>query len=141
MSNSVEEDRKVRKGTVTSVKMDKTITVDVEREFEHPLYEKRIRRNNHLKAHDEDEIADPGDIVQIVETRPLSKTKRWRLDEIIVKQEEQALEIEGAEEQLADEEEEVEEETEEIAEDADSSEDTDVDDESEDDEETDSPEE
>lgn len=94
MSNSVTEARKTRKGTVTSTKMDKTITVEVEREFEHPLYVKRIRRDSNLLAHDEDEIADPGDQVRIVETRPQSSRKRWLLDEILVKQEEQALDIE-----------------------------------------------
>jgi len=99
MSNTVEEARKTRKGTVTSTAMDKTITVDIEREFEHPLYVKRIRRNSNMKVHDEDEVADPGDIVRIVETRPQSKTKRWRLDEILVKQEEQALEIEAEDEE------------------------------------------
>lgn len=95
MSSESATARKVRKGTVRSTDMEKTIVVDVEREFEHPLYEKRIRRNKHLKVHDEEEIADPGDVVQIVETRPISKTKRWRLDEILVKQEVQALELES----------------------------------------------
>jgi small subunit ribosomal protein S17 len=95
MSDTVMESRKTRKGTVTSTKMDKTITVEVEREFEHPLYVKRIRRDSNLKAHDEDEVADPGDIVRIVESRPTSASKRWLLDEILVKQEEQALEVEA----------------------------------------------
>lgn len=98
MSNQSPTARKVRKGTVVSTDMDKTIVVDVEREFEHPLYEKRIRRNKHLKVHDEEEVADPGDVVEIFETRPISKTKRWLLDEILVKQEVQAIELEDEEE-------------------------------------------
>jgi len=97
MTNESVTARKVRKGTVVSTDMDKTIVVDVEREFEHPLYEKRIRRNKNLKVHDEEEIADPGDVVRIVETRPISKTKRWLLEEILVKQEIQAIELESDE--------------------------------------------
>ena len=100
MSSNVMDDRKTRKGVVRSTKMDKTITVKVEREFEHPLYEKRIRRDSNFKVHDEDESSDPGDTVRVVETRPQSKTKRWNLDEILVKQEEQAIEIEEADDEL-----------------------------------------
>jgi len=95
MTSTVDEARKTRKGTVVSTAMDKTITVEVEREFEHPLYVKRIRRDSRFKVHDEREEADPGDYVRIIETRPTSRTKSWKLGEIIVKQEEQALEVES----------------------------------------------
>ena len=81
-------DRKLRKtkmGSVTSDKMDKTITVAVERKVKHPLYGKFVKKTTKVHAHDETNEAKPGDVVRIMETRPLSKTKRWRLVEIIEK--------------------------------------------------------
>lgn len=70
-------------GTVVSDKMDKTITVRVERTARHPIYERVIRRAEKYKAHDEKNAAKSGDTVKIALTRPLSKTKRWRLVEVI----------------------------------------------------------
>ena len=75
--------RKERVGKVMSDKMDKTIVVAVERQVKHPLYKKYITRTSRFKAHDEDEEAREGDTVRIMETRALSKQKRWRLAEII----------------------------------------------------------
>ncbi len=77
--------RKVRVGKVVSDKMDKTIVVAVEEHIKHPLYGKTIRRTKKFKAHDENNEAKIGDIVRIMETRPLSKEKRWRLVEIVEK--------------------------------------------------------
>ena len=74
---------KERVGIVTSDRMDKTVTVSVERLMQHPLYKKTMRRTKKFKAHDEQNQCRVGDEVRIVETRPLSKTKRWRLVEII----------------------------------------------------------
>lgn len=71
--------RHVLKGEVISDSMDKTITVLVEEKIQHPVYKKRINRSKKYKAHDELNEAKVGDIVEIMETRPLSKTKRWRL--------------------------------------------------------------
>jgi len=75
--------RKERVGIVTSTKMDKTITVEVRRMMKHSMYDKYIERSSKMLAHDEDEDAGEGDTVRIIETRPLSKRKRWRLEEII----------------------------------------------------------
>lgn len=75
--------RKVRVGTVVSDKNDKTVVVAVETLVEHPLYHKRVRRTKKFHAHDEKNEARVGDRVRIVETRPLSKLKRWRLVEIL----------------------------------------------------------
>ena len=77
--------RKVREGLVVSDKMEKTIVVEVEDRVKHALYAKVIRRTTKLKVHDEQGIAGIGDRVQIMETRPLSATKRWRLVEVIEK--------------------------------------------------------
>ena len=77
--------RKVRRGYVVSDKMEKTIVVEVEDRVKHPLYGKVMRRTNKVKAHDEQNTAGIGDLVVIMETRPLSATKRWRLVEIIEK--------------------------------------------------------
>jgi len=77
--------RKERVGIVVSDKMDKTIVVQVERITRHPLYGKIVRRNKKYKAHDENNQCKIGDRVRIMETRPLSKEKRWRLAEIIEK--------------------------------------------------------
>jgi small subunit ribosomal protein S17 len=70
-------------GTVVSTSMDKTIVVKVSRLVKHPLYKKYVKRFTRLKAHDEQEEAKMGDVVQVYFTRPLSKTKRWRLDRIV----------------------------------------------------------
>ena len=75
--------RKVRTGKVISDKMDKTIVVAVENHVKHPLYGKIVKKTYKLKAHDENNECKIGDIVRVVETRPLSKDKRWRLTEII----------------------------------------------------------
>ena len=75
--------RKFRVGLVTSAKMDKTITVALERQVKHPIYGKFVKQTTKLKAHDEQNEAGEGDTVRIQETRPLSKTKRWRLVEIV----------------------------------------------------------
>ena len=77
--------RKTRIGKVTSTKMDKTVTVLVERRLKHPVYGKFIKKSIKLKAHDENNTCSEGDVVKIMETRPLSKSKRWRLVEIIEK--------------------------------------------------------
>ena len=81
-------DRKIRKtktGVVSSDKMEKAITVAVERKVKHPLYGKFVKKTTKFHAHDEKNEAKPGDVVRIMETRPLSKTKRWRLVDIIEK--------------------------------------------------------
>jgi len=75
--------RKTRVGKVTSDKMDKTIVVSIESAVKHPLYKKFIKRTYKLKAHDEKNECRVGDTVKVMETRPLSKDKRWRLVEII----------------------------------------------------------
>ena len=75
--------RKVYRGRVVSDKMDKTITVKVETKKTHPLYGKRVEYSKKLKAHDENNEASIGDIVEIMETRPLSATKRYRLVKIV----------------------------------------------------------
>lgn len=77
--------RKVRIGYVVSDKMEKTIVVELEDRVKHPLYGKIIRRTTKVKAHDENGIAGIGDRVQVMETRPLSATKRWRLVEVLEK--------------------------------------------------------
>ena len=77
--------RKQRVGVVTSDKMDKTITVSVERRIQHPLYGKYIKRHKKFTAHDENNQCGVGDVVRIMETRPLSKLKRWRLVEVVEK--------------------------------------------------------
>ena len=78
-------DRKTRRGYVVSDKMDKTVVVEVEDRVKHPLYGKVIRRTSKVKAHDELGSAGVGDLVVIMETRPLSATKRWRLVEVVEK--------------------------------------------------------
>jgi len=77
--------RKTRIGVVTSDKMNKTITVAVERKVKHPIYGKFVKKTTKFHAHDEKEECTTGDVVKIMETRPLSKTKRWRLVEIVEK--------------------------------------------------------
>ena len=78
-------DRKVREGLVVSDKMDKTVVVAVEDRFKHALYSKVVRRTSRLKAHDERNECGIGDRVLLMETRPLSASKRWRVVEIIEK--------------------------------------------------------
>ena len=87
MSNTTVERkrRKSRIGVVSSDKMTKTITVSVERKIKHPIYGKFLKKTTKFHAHDENNSAGIGDIVRIMETRPLSKSKRWRLVEIIEK--------------------------------------------------------
>lgn len=77
--------RKVRTGLVTSDKMDKTITVAVERKVRHPLYGKFLKKTTKFHVHDEKNECGIGDTVKIMETRPLSKSKRWRLVEVLAK--------------------------------------------------------
>jgi small subunit ribosomal protein S17 len=77
--------RKTREGLVVSDKMDKTVVVAVEDRVQHPLYKKTLRRTNKLKAHDEQNTCGVGDRVLLMETRPLSASKRWRVVEILEK--------------------------------------------------------
>ncbi|PRZ42032.1 SSU ribosomal protein S17P [Antricoccus suffuscus] len=77
--------RKVRSGIVVSDKMDKTVVVQIEERFKHALYGKVLRRSSKLKVHDENNEAGIGDRVRLMETRPVSATKRWRLVEVIEK--------------------------------------------------------
>ena len=85
MSEIRNSGRKTRVGKVVSDKMDKTIVVAVETRVPHPLYKKIIKRTYKLKAHDENNECHSGDTVRVMETRPLSKEKRWRLVEVIEK--------------------------------------------------------
>jgi len=75
--------RKIRTGVVVSDKMDKTVLVRIDRQMRHSLYGKTVRRSSKFAAHDETNDAHVGDTVRVVETRPLSKTKRWRVVEIV----------------------------------------------------------
>ena len=77
--------RKARRGYVVSDKMDKTVVVEVEDRVKHPLYGKVLRRTNKVKSHDESNAVGVGDLVSIMETRPLSATKRWRIVEVLEK--------------------------------------------------------
>ena len=72
-------------GVVTSNKMDKTITVSVERRLKHPMYGKFVKKTKKFKAHDEQNVCQEGDVVRIVESRPLSRLKRWKLVEVVEK--------------------------------------------------------
>jgi small subunit ribosomal protein S17 len=83
--SAVRKRRKVREGLVVSDKMDKTVVVEVEDRVKHPLYGKVLRRTSKLKAHDEQNACGVGDRVLLMETRPLSATKRWRVVEILEK--------------------------------------------------------
>lgn len=85
MTTLIRNNRKSRIGLVTSNKMTKTITVAVERKVKHPIYGKFVKKTTKFHAHDEASTAGVGDVVRIMETRPLSRTKRWRLVEIIEK--------------------------------------------------------
>ena len=77
--------RKTKTGVVSSNKMDKTITVAVERKVKHPIYGKFVKKTTRFHAHDEKNECTVGDVVKIMESRPLSKTKRWRLVEVVEK--------------------------------------------------------
>jgi small subunit ribosomal protein S17 len=77
--------RKTKTGVVTSSKMDKTVTVAVERKVKHPIYGKFVKKTTKFHAHDEKNECGVGDTVRIMESRPLSKTKRWRLVEVVEK--------------------------------------------------------
>lgn len=79
----VQKNKKTRIGLVTSTKMDKSITVSVERKLRHPIYGKFVKKSKKFVAHDELNDCNEGDLVKIIESRPLSKRKRWRLTEII----------------------------------------------------------
>jgi len=83
VSAEIRNDRKTRQGVVTSDVQDKTIVVRVQRTTTHPLYNKTLRVSKKYHVHDEANDAKVGDTVRIVETRPLSKLKRWRLDEVV----------------------------------------------------------
>ena len=83
MESNSRSNRKERIGVVVSDKMNKTITVQVDRVSRHPVYNRSIRKATKFKAHDETNTAKLGDVVRIQETRPLSKTKRWRLVEVV----------------------------------------------------------
>lgn len=82
---TVTQARKRRVGVVASDKMERTVVVTVERRFLHPLYKKYVTRRKRYHAHDEKNACGVGDIVRLVESRPLSKTKRWRVEEILRK--------------------------------------------------------
>ena len=75
--------RKTRIGVVTSSKMNKSITVSIERKIQHPIYGKSLKRTKKFLAHDEENSCNEGDTVKIMETRPLSKRKKWRLVEVL----------------------------------------------------------
>ncbi len=83
--NSERNSRKVRQGVVVSAGGDKTCTVVVQSRKRHPFYGKMITRSSKYRTHDEENVARVGDVVQIMETRPVSKTKRWRLVEVVEK--------------------------------------------------------
>jgi small subunit ribosomal protein S17 len=85
MTTQTRGHRKVREGVVVSDKMDKTVVVQVKDLVQHPLYRRVIKRTTKFKAHDEQNACNIGDKVRIMETRPLSKEKRWRVTEIIEK--------------------------------------------------------
>ena len=79
--------RKLRTGTVTSDRMDKTVAVEIVRAYQHPLYKKIVRRSTKILAHDEQNVCRVGDLVQIVEVRPLSRRKRWKVRQVVSKTE------------------------------------------------------
>jgi small subunit ribosomal protein S17 len=81
------ERRKIREGKVISDKMEKTVVVEVGRRLAHPLYGKPVRRRSKFTAHDQEGLCQMGDLVRIIESRPLSKTKRWRVSKILHREE------------------------------------------------------
>lgn len=87
MGADAEKQWKVKQGVVVSDKMDKTVVVAVQSHRSHPLYRKKVKRIKRFKAHDESNSCRTGDVVRIIETRPLSREKRWRVEQIIAKSE------------------------------------------------------
>jgi small subunit ribosomal protein S17 len=85
MAKLIRGRRKIRVGKVVSTKMKKTITVEIERRLKHPIYKKYFKKRERFMAHDENNTASEGDVVKIIETRPLSSRKRWRMVEIVEK--------------------------------------------------------
>jgi small subunit ribosomal protein S17 len=83
MEQETRKSRKERVGVVTSDKMDKSITISIQRQIKHPIYGKFIKQTSKIMAHDETNDAREGDTVRVMETRPMSKKKRWRLVEIV----------------------------------------------------------
>lgn len=83
MNEERQRHRKIRTGLVTSNSMDKTVTVSIVRRYQHPLYKKVVRKTKKILAHDETNNCNVGDMVQVVETRPLSRRKRWRVQTVI----------------------------------------------------------
>ena len=79
--------RKLRTGTVTSDRMDKTVAVEIVRTYQHPLYKKIVRSSTKILAHDEENACRVGDLVQVVEVRPLSRRKRWKVRQVVSKTE------------------------------------------------------
>ena len=79
--------RKLRTGTVTSDRMDKTVAVEIIRTYQHPLYKKIVRSSTKILAHDEGNVCRVGDLVQVVEVRPLSRRKRWKVRQVVSKTE------------------------------------------------------
>ncbi len=86
MSKNRQGRRRIRVGRVMKNRMDKTVVVAVKRLFKHPLYGKTVQKTSRLKAHDEKNLCQVGDLVAVMETRPLSKEKRWRVVEILQKE-------------------------------------------------------
>lgn len=87
MSKTKQGQRKVRTGTVASNRMDKTVTVAIVRTYQHPFYKKIVRSTTKVLAHDEQNSCAVGDVVQVIESRPLSRRKRWRVQRILSKAE------------------------------------------------------
>lgn len=87
MVADADKKRKIKQGRVVSDKMDKTVVVAVQYYRSHPLYRKKVKRIRRFKVHDESNSCRVGDVVRIVETRPLSREKRWRVEEIVAKSE------------------------------------------------------
>ena len=83
--DNIDKKQRTVEGRVVSNKMDKTVTVLVERQVKHALYGKYIRRSTKLHAHDEDNSCNEGDVVRVAECRPLSKTKNWRVVEVVTR--------------------------------------------------------
>ena len=87
MDKHQRRNRKLRTGTVTSDRMDKTVAVEIIRTYQHPLYKKIVRRSTKILAHDEHNACHVGDLVQVVEVRPLSRRKRWKVSQVVSKTE------------------------------------------------------
>ena len=87
MDKQTRGNRKLRTGTVTSDQMDKTVAVEIVRAYQHPLYKKIVRSTTKILAHDEQNMCRVGDLVQVVEVRPLSRRKRWKVRQVVSKTE------------------------------------------------------